>query len=143
MKKFLSILCVVLIVAGCAHLNPGADPLVVRTEQFETGAQATLDLVVEIDNSNRPFFRTNAPVYHQFCAWLREPQPVTLAGAQHNLPRGVAMIANLDNIKLAYKNSQSSSNELYTALSVASATVSEASTWLSVITNSPAGQITK
>jgi len=124
--------------AGCAHLVPGADPLVVRAEQLESGAMATLDLAVETDNSNRPFFATNAPTYHQFCAWLRQPQPVIVAGVQQDLPRGIALVENLSNVKIAYKNSQSSSNALSIAISTLQSAVTEASTWLNVVTNSPA-----
>lgn len=116
---------------GCAHLQPGADPLVVRTEQTEQLAVSTFDLVLGVDNDNRPFWRTNAPAFHEFCEWLRQPQTV----GTNTLPRSLAIVRSLDDIKVAYTRSQADSNSVVTALSTLNATMLQATSWLTIITN--------
>lgn len=125
---------VVFISTGCVKLKPGADPLVVRVEQTEAGAKATFDLVLKIDHTDRGFWRTNAPAFHNFCEWLRQPQPVW---GTNQLPRASAMIVNLDNIKQDYVASRASSNAVISALTVLQSAVREASAWSGVVTNRP------
>lgn len=121
-----------LIVPGCATLAPGADPLVVRTEQSETTAKSTFDFVLNLDNSDRGFWRTNAPGFHNFCEWLRQPQP---AGT-NILPRCSAMIWDVNMIKADYKASRASSNTLYTILVTLESALNQASSWSTLVTNS-------
>lgn len=109
---FVSFVFFVVPVTGCALLQKGANPIVVRVEQTEAIAYTTLDTALKIDDANRPFFKTNAPPFHQFCEQLRAPVQV----GQVYYPRGVAGIKILDNTKLAYQAGQSSSNALITAL---------------------------
>jgi hypothetical protein len=117
---------------GCAHLQPGADPIVVNVERFETTAKPTFDLALNVDNSNRAFFATNAPQFHHLCEWLRQPQTVEQT---NTLPRAAAMLVSLDDVKLAYKAGRASSNEVFTVLTTAQSAVNQASSWLTVVTN--------
>jgi hypothetical protein len=126
---------VVFISTGCVKLKPGADPIVVRAEQAEAGAKATFDLVLKTDQIDRGYWRTNAPAFHNFCEWLRQPQPVW---GTNYLPRASAMIANLDNVKQDYKAARGSSNAVITALITLQSAVTEASAWSAVVTNRPA-----
>ena len=119
---------------ACAPLQPGADPLVVRVEQTETIAQDTFDQVLEIDNSQRSFYASNAPAFHQFCEWLRAPQRLgtndTATLGTNAIPRASAVLLTLDDLKLAYKQGQASSNELVTALQVVTTAINQAQNWL-------------
>lgn len=118
---------------GCATLKPGADPFVVRVEQTQSVAMSTFDFVLHLDQSNRPFWRTNAPGFHNFCEWLRTPQPY----GGTNVPRCIAMQANLDDLKAAYKASKTagSSNVLWNAWSVLNAAISQSGSWSNIITS--------
>lgn len=120
--------------AGCVGLQPGADPLVVRVEQTETVAKSTFDLVLGVDDSNRPFFATNAPPFHRFCEWLREPQTVEQT---NTLPRCSAMLLSLDDVKLDYKAARVSSNDVFIVLQTVNGAMAQANAWLTVVTNKP------
>lgn len=122
-----------LILIGCAHLTPGADPLVVRVEQTQSGAMGTFDLVLHEDQANRSFWATNAPAFHSFCEWLRTPQKYNGS----NVARCVAIQFNVDDLKLAYKAGKTTgnSNALYTAFTVLSAAVGQASSWQNIVTS--------
>lgn len=121
-----------IIVVGCATLNPGADPLVVRVEQVETSASATFDMVLRVDNAQRGFWITNAPAFHNFCEWLRTQTPYST----NTVARCVAMQLNVDDLKLAYKSAKTTgnSNALYTAFGVLTAAVGQASAWETIVT---------
>ena len=131
MKKTILIGAAALLV-GCASLQPGADPLVVRAEQTEAIAKSAFDTVLNFDNSNRGFWATNAPAYHSFCEWLRQPQTVE---ATNTLPRAAAMLISLDDIKLAYKISTVSSNALIEAITTVSAAAGQAQAWITISTS--------
>ena len=123
--------------SGCAALSKGADPLVVRTEQAETDGKAAFDLVLDVDNSNRGFFRTNAPGFHAFCEGLRVPVTVDLT---NTLPTASAYLQSLDDVKVAYQNAKATSNALATAILTLEAVVNQAMNWeaaLTAITNTP------
>jgi hypothetical protein len=112
---------------GCAHLAPGADPVVVRVEQTETIAKTTFDQVLSIDNSQRAFYATNAPGFHNFCEWLRQPQT---AEGTNTLPRCTAMLVSLDDVKLDYKAAHVSSNAVFTVLQTVTGAMAQANEWL-------------
>ncbi len=118
---------------GCASLAPGADPVVVRAEQVETIAQSTLNLVVQEDQANRGFWMTNAPAFHSFAEWLRAPMPVDGT----NLPRGLAIIKQLDDVKLSYKAGAATSNQVETVITTLQTALTQASAWLTIASNSP------
>lgn len=134
MKNYITclILCAALLV-GCTALQPGADPLVVRTEQSLTMGKSAFDLAVIIDHSNRDMWRTNTPAFHEFCEWLRAPQVVPELVT--TLPRASAMLYSLDTIKKDYIMSKTSSNALYSALMTFESTMNQANSWLTIITN--------
>lgn len=120
------------VLMGCAALQPGADPLVVRVEQTQTVAGGTLDLVLNVDHADRGFWRTNAPAFHNFCEWLRTPQRY----GPGSVPRVVAIQLNVDDLKLAYKTSKTagSSNALYSAWAVLQTAFSQATSWSNIVT---------
>lgn len=127
------------LLVACAHLQPGADPLVVRTEQTEQVALATMNLAVHLDDANRTFYRSNAAPFHVFCEWLRQPQTVLLSPTGNvTLARGPAMLWSLHQTKLAYQSSKTYSNALVSALATVEAALAEAQQWVSQInTNAP------
>jgi len=116
--------------AGCANLQSGADPIIVRAEQLETTATASFDLVVSVDNSDRGFWRTNAPAFHQFAEWLRTPVPTA---SNPNEPRGLGMILLVDSAKLQYQMNKSQSNLLFSAMSDLAFAESQASAWSTIV----------
>lgn len=134
-------LCILLILSigfllpGCAHLQPGADPLIVRTEQLQTVATSSFDLVLQTDQLDRGFWSTKAPAFHNFCEWLRQPQSVP--GLANPLQRDLAMLWNLDQVKLAYKSSKVSSNALLEAIATVESAANQAAAWITITTNKP------
>jgi hypothetical protein len=116
---------------GCASLQPGADPLVVRAQQLETTASASFDLVVSVDNADRGFWRTNAPAFHNFAEWLRTPVPTP---SNPNEPRGLGMILLVDADVLAYQANKSMSNDLEVAISDLSLAATQAQSWSAIVT---------
>jgi hypothetical protein len=125
-------LFVSLFIVGCASLTPGADPLVVRVEQGEAGANSTFDLILRLDNSDRGFWKTNAPAFHNFSEWLRTP--ISYTGT--NLPRCVVMQLNVDDLKLNYQAARTSanSNALWIGFSVLDSALSQSLSWSNIVT---------
>lgn len=121
------------IMLGCAHLQSGADPLVVRAEQVETAGKATVDLLFNLDNADRGFWRTNAPAFHSFVENLRKPVQ-TSAGTT---AKGYAVLISLDDVKRDYKASRTSSNALWEAIATAEPVVSQAAAWQTIIEKTP------
>lgn len=119
---------------GCVPLQPGADPLVVRTEQAELGAQATFRLTLQTDQLDRGFWRTNAPAFHDYCEFLRVPTPYQVT---NTLPRYRVMLLSLDDVKLDYKQGRATSNALATALITLQSLQHQANAWLTIVTNMP------
>ncbi len=114
---------------GCAHLQPGADSLIVRAEQIETVADSAFDSVVKLDSSNRQFWLTNAPAFHQFAEWLRQPVPV----GTNTLRRGIAMVTQLNSAKLDYRQNHSQSNLLISLTLDLQSAVTQAQAWTTII----------
>jgi hypothetical protein len=137
MKKLLllalSTCLLAFVILGCASVASGNDPLIVRGEQAEKGGIVIFDAVVNQDDSNRAFWKTNAPAFHAFAEWLRSP--ITIEQT-NTLPRGVAIIKQLDDLKLAYKASASYSNAYYSALVTAESAITQGSAWITISTNS-------
>lgn len=119
------------VVVGCAILQPGSDPLVVRTEQTLTLANGTFDFVLHTENVNRSFWKTNAPAFANFCDWLRTPIPY----GGSNVARCVEMQLNVDDLKLAYKAAKTAgnSNALFSAWGTLNAAVSQAGSWSNIV----------
>jgi hypothetical protein len=118
------------IFAGCSTLQPGANPVVVRAEQLETTASAAFDLVVNTDDSNRGFWITNAPAFHNFAEWLRTPVPIP---GNLNEPRGLGMILLVDQAKMTYETNSAQSNALVTAISTLQTAVDQAGAWATIV----------
>ena len=120
--------------SGCVALAPGARPEVVRTEQSLAVANATFNGVVHVDQSNRPYFRTNAPGFHAFAEWLR--QPVTLPPLTNAEPRGIAIIRSANAVKNTYKSQPTTNNyaALITSLATVEAATAQAQSWLASVT---------
>lgn len=118
---------------GCATLNPGADPFVVRVEQTQTAAGATFDFILRLDNADRGFWRTNAPSFHSMCEWMRTPQPY----GSNSLARCVVMQLNVDDLKIAYRASRStgSSNALYSAWMVLNTLLAQSQSWSNIVSS--------
>jgi hypothetical protein len=128
--------------AGCSSVAPCQNALVVNTERTEQIAKASFDLVMHIDDSDRGFWRTNAPAFHKFVNWLRQPQTVPLVPdvdieSEATLPRCLALLMTVDNVKLAYKDGLATSNDLATAVLTLQAAVNQAGAWLTIVTNRP------
>jgi hypothetical protein len=91
------------------------------------------------------------PAFYAFAEWLKQPQtlPGTMLtptvigtnttygtyGTNVTLPRGLALIWSLDQMKLAYKAGTATSNDVATALSAFTAATSQAQGWLTTVTN--------
>ena len=120
---------------GCASLDPNARAVVVRAEQSEAVANATLDAAIHIDASNREFFKTNAAPFHAFCEWLRTP--VLMPPLTTPQPRGVAMIRSLDAVKETYKRTNTTNDYaiLISSLATVEAVTSQAQNWIANLNN--------
>ena len=123
-------LCLGALVVGCAHLQPGADPVVVNAERLETSARATFNFVTEVDAANRTFYATNAPAFHKFVEWLRTPVEVR---GTNIIRRGPAMILAVDAAKISYQNNVTQSNLLQIAVSDLTDAVMQAQAWQTII----------
>jgi len=121
MKKQIIGALLVAVLCGCAALQPGADPIVVRTEQTISVAYGTFDTFTKLDNDNRDLFKTKIPAVHQFAEWLRVKvgQPPT--------PRGISLIESANRVKVAYKSNRTPENKanLVTALASLESIVAE------------------
>lgn len=119
---------------GCARLQPGADPIVVRTEQLLTTAQSTFLFTLQVDNKDRGFWRSKAPGFHQYCETLRRPTPYP-ATSTNLYPQYRVWLLSTDDVKLAYKAGRTSSNALFAAYSTLGALLEQANAWNMIITN--------
>ena len=130
--KILLVVASIAVICGCA-VAPGSRAVVVRAEQSISVANATLDAAVHVDQANRSFFQTNAPGFHAFCEWLREP--VIIAPLTNTQPRGLAIVRSADAIKNTFKASNNTNDyaALITALALVEQTTSEAQIYLTQI----------
>lgn len=121
------------LLTACATLSPTADPLVVRTEQAQTVAKSTFDLVLHQDHADRGFWRTNAPAFHSFCEWLRTPTPYFGT----NVPRAIVIQLNVDDAKRAYQagKTAANSNALHGVLALLTQVQMQAGSWQFIVTN--------
>lgn len=122
---------VVALFVGCAtNLQPGADPLTVRVEQGETIGLASFNFVVNFDDSDRGFWRTNAPAFHDFAEWLRTP----IQSHGQTQRRGLAMLNEVDSAKVEYQNDHSKSNALLIVFSALTQASEQAQAWRTIVT---------
>lgn len=125
--------------AGCAALQPGADPFIVGIERAQTVAEPSFDLVLALDHQDRGFWRTNAPAFHRFCEDLRQRVPWSSDG-RTNLPRYLAAQLQVSQAKADYRavKSSATSNAAYAALLSLQSLSSQTAAWLTIVTNKPA-----
>lgn len=123
-----------MVIVGCqfggTKYAPGADPLVVETEALEKRAQNGFDIILHADAVDRDYFRTNAPGFHGACEWLRSP--ISYHGTT-TIARAQCIILQLDDVKLDYKASRATSNQLAAASSVLESTLNQVQVWLPTI----------
>lgn len=130
-KAHLSLVLLGLLVLGaCSTIQPGNDPLIVETERVLTVGKGTMELVTDVDESNRTFWATNAPAFHQFVEWLRVKVTVNETNIMR---RGPAILTSLNTVKLEYKQHKASSNAVYTALATAQSVLNQAQLWLATV----------
>lgn len=123
-------LCLGAVVAGCAGLKPGEDPIVVNAERLETTADGAFTFVKNVDDADRGFYRTNAPAFHEFVEWLRTP--IRMEGT-NVIRRGPAMILAVNSAKHSYQQNHFESNLLTVAVNSLSAAVLQAQSWKTII----------
>lgn len=119
---------------GCARLQPGADPIVVRTEQALTVAQGSFQLVLRTDELDRGFWRTNAPGFHNFAESLRVPTPYQVT---NTLPRWRVYLLSVNDVKHDYKRGRAASNALAAAVIGLESLQTQSANWLNIVTNRP------
>jgi hypothetical protein len=119
-------LTLVVILAACAPLQPGADPIVVNAERTANVASDTFDTFLKLEYDNRAALLTLSPEIHKYAEVLREKAPTWLA--------------SLRALTKAYKFNRSSENKasLQTAISVVTAAMQESSKYIGQINKSAA-----
>ena len=117
-----------LVATGCATVQPGSDPLVVRVEQTESVALSTFTAFLKVDNADRAFWRTNAPELHAFAEYLRAPVP----DGTNTIQRDLAWCQSLDAIKRGYIAGNVNSNSVAMVMETLEATMSQAQRYLAI-----------
>ena len=99
-----------LFLSGCAGVAPGSDPLVVHAEQTLTGAEATFDTFLQLDDQNRALVAAKAPPVHAFAEWLRTPQ--TFGNTTNTAARWACLVESAELTKEAYKANRVGTNAI-------------------------------
>jgi hypothetical protein len=132
-KTALALLCLVFALhfSGCAALQPGADPVAVRSEQTVATAFNVFDAFLKLDDANREMAKAKLPAVHAFAEKLRTP--VVDNGQQ--VPFGISLILSANRTRLAYKANRSADNQasMSAALSALARAANEASANLSTL----------
>ena len=89
---------------GCATLQPGADPVVVRAEQTEQVAFATFDTFVHLVADHEADVQAKVPAAFTFAEWLR-------AKEADGTPRGLALVNSLSTVRRAYASHRTPENQ--------------------------------
>lgn len=103
MKQLLAILFTLALITGCATLQPGADPLVVRSQQTEKVAFDTFDTFLKLEHRYADKVKKTVPEVSKFADWLREPVG--------DSPRGIAMVKSLGKVRKAYAAAKTPDNK--------------------------------
>jgi len=114
-------LSLVVILAACAPLQPGADPVVVNAERTANLAADTFDTFLKIEYDNRAALQTLSPAIHQYAETVRA--------------KGPTWLASLRALTKAYKFNRSSENKasLQTAIAVVTAAMQESNKYIGQI----------
>jgi len=67
----------VLVMASCAHLQPDADPVLVRAEQTLVVSFETVDAFLRIEHANQAALEALVPGSHQLAEQLRVKAPAS------------------------------------------------------------------
>lgn len=128
MKAILALLSSVLLLCGCASLQPGADPLVVRCQQAEATAFATFDTFVHLVADHEAKVKATVPAAFAFAEWLRAKQP-------DGLPRGLSLVESLGTVRRAYAANRTPAGKasLLSALASLQAAVAESQKHLTAL----------
>lgn len=119
---------------SCRKLDPGADPIVVRTEQALEMGRATFLFTLQVNDKDRDFFRARTPEFHAFCETLRRPTPYPLTST-NLLPQWRVWLLSVDDVKRDYKAGRATGDAVLTSLSVLNGLLEQAEAWNTVITN--------
>lgn len=113
---------------GCASLQPGADPVVVRAQQAEQVAFATFDTYLRLVHQHESRVRATVPAALEFAEWLREKRP-------DGQPRGLAMVQSLGDVRRAYAAHRTPEKKasLTSAIALLQATVAETQKHLALV----------
>lgn len=135
MNKIKSSLLVVIASAllwvGCNTVQPGSDPILVRTQQVETASKSTFELLMKIDSIDRGFWRTNAPAFHNFVEDLRTLTPYK----GKEVRRWRAALLDVNDVKLAYQQGKADSNALFSVTYALETALNKANAWITIVTN--------
>lgn len=120
MKKTARTLVVLLLcssLAACAALKAGEDPVLVRAEQTEQTAFATMDTFVNLERDNEALLRTLVPGIH--------------AAAEAVRLKGPAAIRDLRDVIATYKAAKAGAKpDLSTALAVVEQILRDVQSWI-------------
>jgi len=121
--KRIAPLTLLLVLAACAQLQPGADPVVVNAERTASLAADTFDTFLKIEYDNRAALQTLSPAIHQYAETLRA--------------KGPTWLASLRALTKAYKFNRSPENKasLQTAIAVVTAAMQESNKYIGQINN--------
>lgn len=111
-----------IILSGCASVEPGNDPLIVRSEQTAQIALSTFDALFNIEYSNREWIDAYAPMMRDRVNHLRDYAPVALkslrtATAEYRSERSEVTASKLQAVLSSIASGLSEANQLITELS--------------------------
>ena len=75
-------LLIVALLAGCAQLQIGADPIVVNAERTEKLAFDTVDSFLQFEKTNQTAIKQSAPDVHKYAETLRRNFPMWMFTAR-------------------------------------------------------------
>lgn len=116
---------------ACATLQPGADPIAVRSEQTVSTAFNVIDAFLTLEHQHRELSKAKLPAVHAFAEFLRAP----VADNGQTIPRGLALIQSANRVRLAYKANRTPDNHasMTAALSALARAANEAATHLATL----------
>ncbi len=117
-KQSFGLLMITALLAGCAGLDPGADPVVVRAEQSAQIATDTFDVFLKFEYENSDLLKKITPEFHKAAELIRR--------------NGKGWILTLRNVTKSYKQNRTPENKanVATALATVDRALQEVQTWL-------------
>ena len=116
----------ILLLLGCAPLQPGADPIVVRAEQTTAIAPDTFDLFLRVERQQEAALYKLNPKIHDYANLIRREAPQWISTARH--------------LTKAYKSSRTEASKanLGTIVSLLLTSISEAQRYVALAAPAPA-----